>query len=164
MDFKELPKFAMAFVIIGLVVGIGVLLFDQMSTGTYVDRTVANESFLWPQNGSTVALAHGNLTGLTDIHNSTGSTYLAGNYSVNLVTGVVTALSNSSGIASGATVYALYVWRDTGSEANIALYAVRDAIGTLATSWLGLIVLVGCLSIILVLVIKSFRNKGLGRS
>jgi len=43
--------------------------------------------------------------------------------------------------------------------AETALNASRDAVGSIATDWLGLIVTIGILAIILFLVIRSFVGK-----
>lgn len=48
------------------------------------------------------------------------------------------------------------------TDAQTALNATRDAIGSIATDWLPLIVIVAVLAIILTLVIRSFAGAGSG--
>lgn len=45
-------------------------------------------------------------------------------------------------------------------KAQEAINAARDALADIATSWLGLIVLVGACAVILVMVIRSFSGGG----
>jgi hypothetical protein len=49
------------------------------------------------------------------------------------------------------------------ADAQTAINAGRDALGEIATSWLSLIVLIGAISVVLVLVIRSFASGGFSR-
>lgn len=159
MEVNKLATFTLFIVLIGMVAGTGILIFDKFSTAVYTDKTVSNESFVWPLNGSTVTLTNGNITSFSKVANIAGTAYLSGNYSVDTDTGVVTALSNTSGIITGATVYAYYTWRDRSSATNTALWSTRNGIADIPNSWLSLIVTVGVLAVILYFVLRSFGGR-----
>ena len=161
MEVNGLARFAIFIVLIGAIVGVGVLILDRMSTSPalYNDVTVANESVSWGAPQTNRTLAHGNISSFTSVANIAGTAYGSGNYSINTSAGILTVLSNTTGIGSGATVYVYYTYEDRNSEATQALVAARDALSDLATSWLGLIVLIGALAVILVMVIRSFAGE-----
>lgn len=160
MELNNVARFALVILLIGMIVGIGVLILDRMSTSPalYNDVTIANESVSWGAPQTNRSLAHGNITTFTKVANIAGTAYGSGNYSINTSAGILTVLSNTTGIGSGATVYVYYEYEDRNSEATQALGAARDALAELATSWMGLIVLIGALSVILVMVIRSFSG------
>lgn len=64
---------------------------------------------------------------------------------VGMIVGIGVLVLDKLSASSGVTV-----------SAQTSINAARDALATIATSWLGLIVLVGAMSVILVMVIRSF--------
>lgn len=162
MELNGIARFALIVLLIGMIVGIGVLILDRMSTSPslYNDVTVSGESFTWPANATNVSLAHGNITTFTRITNASGTTLAAANYTVFAEAGIVKALQNTTICKTGASCLAYYEYEDRNTKSTQALAAARDALADLATSWLGLIVLIGALSVILVMVIRSFANQG----
>lgn len=159
MELNNVARFALLILLIGMIVGVGVLILDRMSTSPalYNDVT-ASESFTWPANGTNVSLAHGNITAFTQILNGSGTAVASANYTVFATEGIIKVLQNTSICKTGQTCIAYYDYEDRNSEATQALGAARDALAELATSWMGLIVLIGALSVILVMVIRSFSG------
>jgi hypothetical protein len=162
MEFKELPRFALLIVLIGMIVGIGVLVLDKLASSPSVANTVSvtNESFTWPDNASNVTLAHGNITSFTQILNGSSVAVDPTNYTVLSTDGKITALQNTSICKTGASCFATYSWSDKNTKAATAFGAASDAVADIANSWIGLMVLVGALAIILVFVIRNFGGDG----
>jgi hypothetical protein len=162
MEIGNLSKFALIIVLVAMIVGVGVLVIDRLSTSdaAVIEKTGYNDSIVWPLLGANVTLDHGNITTFGYILNVSGNTMVAANYSIEASTGKVMALSNTTGIKTGQTVYAYYSWDDHNTESAVSLRAGRDALSEIATSWLSLIVLIGCIAIVLTMVIRSFGRAG----
>jgi hypothetical protein len=160
MEFNEIAKFALIIVLIGMIVGIGVLILDRMasSEALYNVETTTADTFVWPATGANATLDHPFITSFTSVKNASGSTVPTTNYTVYTTAGKITALANSTVCQTGTTCTAAYTYENRNSTATVTLNAARDALSDLATSWLGLIVLIGALSVILVMVIRSFSG------
>ena len=159
-ELNNLYGFVLMLVMIGLIIGVGVLVLDKMSTTVYMDRDVINESVVTPTNNTAVPLLRHDLVTFTSFINLSGEAYPAANYTVNLAAGNLTPLYNTSECREGDTCYASYTWRDYGSAATVALNNSRAAITPIASTWLTLIVTIVVLAIILTIVIRSFAVKG----
>ena len=136
-----------------------------------VTTLVVNESATWSYN-STITLAFDDVMNIVVVSNSTGGLAPRSNYTF---TSSAITVKNASmnGIANGAAVNITYLVQDptllNGASANVSydyqqfsgasqtsINAARDAVGSVATVWLGLIITIGALAIIIVLIIRSF--------
>jgi hypothetical protein len=77
-----------------------------------------------------------------------------GQFRTNLATGVANCTVNSTG-GTGATI----LYTGCGADYNATQQTIT-AIGTIPTTWLGLIVTIVVVSVILAIVIKSFSGGG----
>ena len=163
MEIRDLYPFVLLLIMVGMVIGIGVIIIDSLADASRISTPISNESFTMPAQNATVSLSHGNITSMTQILNSSGSALPSTNYSVDLDTGVLNNTHNETGFEEGETLYAYYVYDDYDTTAASSLHSTRDAISSVATDWLPLIVIVAVLAIILTLVIRSFAGAGTGR-
>ena len=159
MKLNELKNFVLIVVLVGMILGVGILVLDSFSSAAYINTGVINGSFTYPAVNGSVSLGRELLT-LTGIVNSTAQTVPTTAYNVTLSTGVISSLSNGS-CDAGDTCFASYTYKRFG-VATTSINASRDSLSPIATTWMPLIVTVAILSIILVLVIKSF-SMGLRR-
>lgn len=161
MEFKDLYPFVLMLVMIGMLLGIGILVLDNFrTTGTGVSTAITNESFVMPAaNATGTSLAHGNITAFTYVLNSTGDTCDATDYTITLASGAVLNTGQPKGCHNGTTVYAYYTYTDYNNAAATSMVNTRNAIATISTSWLPLIVIVAVLALILGLVIRSFNAR-----
>lgn len=162
MEVNKLHGFVLMLVLVALLVGVGILILNTLyTTGTFVDITRSNESFVMPEaNASPVALSHSNMTGFIAIREADGTTMSADNYTIVLVNGTVATWTNTTLCTGGSTCYAFYNWRNYDTLAGGALDAMTNAIGTVSTIWLSLIVTIVIAAIILGIVMSSFRGGG----
>ena len=156
IELKNFPKWILALVFVGLLVGVGVLTMDLFSNATAESRVVSNESFIVPANGTNVSLANSNLTVFSYALNGSGATWAASNYTVDLTLGIITVLGNTSACQYNDTCYAYYTWTQSDTAAATALDAGRDAIGEVSTVWMSLIVTIIVLALLMAFMIRGF--------
>lgn len=155
MEVKDLYAFVLMLVLVGMVLGVGILVLDRFLL-TVDQVTVANENFTTPAVNSSTTLANTNLVSLSSIVNQTGDTWtLTTGYTVSLVAGTITNIDNGT-CQEGNQCNATYVYSRTTGAPAVALGEARDAVGDIPELWLPLIVTIAVLSLILVLVIRSF--------
>lgn len=160
MEAAQIKVLALIVILTGMLVGVGVLTLDKFGDATYDTNTVATERIVWPAVNGTVSFAHGNVSQLLSIANTSGTTVPSSNYTLALSTGVLTALDNTSGIvADGDNVDVSYYWIEYDSKAAVALDSARDTVSGINTTWLSLIITISVLSIIMVLVITGFGRQ-----
>jgi len=156
MEIENLAPIILTLVLVGLVVGVGVLTLDKFGTATKELRTTTSESITIPAQNAIVTLANGNLTKVTSIVNSTGTTLSSANYSINLVTGAINNTDNVSSCGTGDTCLVTYSWTDYNTKTNAAVGAAGAAVGDVSNTWMSLIVTLLALSLILGLMVTSF--------
>lgn len=158
-DYSKLPIVVFLIILVGMLVGVGVLTLDKFSSSVADSVSVINESFTAPQKDEVVSLANGNITAFTRVINTSGFAYSSGNYSVNLLLGILNNTGNQTPCVVNETCYAFYTYDDQNSKAAVTARKGRDAIGEVSTVWLSLIVTIAALAIIIMLVIKGFAFR-----
>jgi hypothetical protein len=159
-DVKELPAFVLLLVMVGMILGVGILVFDNFGQATYNAVSQFNESFTGVVNNTNVTLTYGNWsTGVSTIRNSSGaditSTTLLASYPVEGKMKV----RNDTGCDVGATCYVDYAWKNYNTQTRSTMTSMTNATSPIGSTWLPLIVTVLVLAIILTLVIKSFSQN-----
>lgn len=158
MEIKDLHPFVITLVMVGMIVGIGVLIFNGFAVGSAETTVITNESHVWLNNTKNVTLTNGNLTTLTQILNSTDDIVDTSNYTVHLTEGWVTINGNTSACATGDTCYFYYTYTEYDTPTEDAMTNASGALDDITGDWLGIIVIVGCLAIILYLVIRGIGS------
>jgi hypothetical protein len=164
MEVKDLSGFVLLIVITGMLLGVGVLFFGNFGSAARVERSVGSEAITITNYNSSVALAHGNLTAFTALENYSGDAFPSENYTVDLTAGTITLdnVTNSplnQSIGEGNESYATYDYYDYDTATADAMDAMNVAVSPIATTWIPLIVTVAVLSIVLLLVLRSFQKR-----
>jgi len=163
MEVKNLPEIILMFVMVGMIIGVGIMTFGKFGDAAVESVTILDESLTWPSLNGNMTLAHGNLTSFSQIVNTTGSVYPAANYSIDLTSGRIQIGINDSALLPCGTVAdtctADYVYDEYDTATKTAMSATSTAVGTISSTWLGLIVTILALAIVLGLVIKGFANR-----
>lgn len=159
MDKSELPMFVLLLVLIGMVLAIGALIFNNLDTIMTDPRSLTDEvTLVW---NTPVALTGYKLSGTPYITFANGSskmtnrsTYAPNATGFNNVSGTVTA-RNFSAIANVNITYTYD--RDTGSDDIMRNMTVISK--SIPVSWLPLVVTVAVMTLIVALVIRGFAYR-----
>lgn len=156
METKELLPFVLTIVSVGILLGVGLVVLSSFNNTVYREEIGVNTTVTWVNNGSTINIGHGNLTADPVIYNSTSSIVSSVNYTTNLATGVITVNDNTTSCKTGMSCRVIHNYKNYGTEANTALTNATSAVSDISSTWLALIVTVAVLSLILLMVIRSF--------
>ncbi len=166
---EKLYSFVLLIVLVGMIIGVGIITLDKLSSTTFYKGIGYNDSVAVTIN-STVNLDFGNITKVIAVWN--GSTILPTNcYTINTTEGYfiwynqTIDFSGSIGdcLANDTeNFYAIYDYKNFATATRDATAAVSAEVSNIATDWIGLIVTVFILSIILFFVVRSF-GPNIGR-
>jgi hypothetical protein len=157
LELKNIQGFVLLLVLTGMLVGVGVLVLDRFGDTAKTSTTIAFGSQNVTLAGGAGTLTNDEVTSLLFLGNS--SINFTVGTQVNLTNGELgTILASYPKIVNGSYIVS-YVY-DADSAATTGLNSGRDAVSSVATDWLSLIVVIGVLALILVLVIRSFVSKG----
>jgi hypothetical protein len=163
MDYNALPIVVLTIVLVGLLVGVGVLAQDKMIVAVRESVTTVNESFTTPVTNGTVTLTKGgNISSIVQIVNASNVVWNAKNYKFDVATGKLNNSVNNETCENATTCYATYIYYEYGTDAGNTLISSRDAVGTVSTTWMSLVVTIAILAVIIGLVIGGFafrRNR-----
>lgn len=156
MELQDLRNGVILFVLVGMLLGLGITLLGNVGDAGSKVETVTNESIVIPAINGTRNLAHTYITSTFRLTNySDGTSVSFTNYTVS-TNGTIQIWDNTTYCKTGSTCYAYYTYTNYDTESRTAVVAVNSAISTIATSWMGLIILVVVMSILIALVVKSF--------
>ena len=163
MELPKLYQFVFLIVIVGMLLGIGILSVDKLGIAAKTDTTITEE---------TVAITSG--AGQTAFDDLVSVSYF-GNQSLNSTDPLVVIGNNVAGAevnwtASGIITvdqtnfsngdYNITYVYERDSAATTATSNVNTELGTIASTWLGLIITIAVLAIIISLIVSSFAFKG----
>jgi len=152
MEINKLTSVTLLLVLVALIVGIGVVIFDKFGEATRNEITVVDETVAIDTNAGT--LAESPVKVLTSFSNSTVTFTVGTQVNVTLSTGALV----TSGVANG-DYDATYTYYDDSATTTV-MTSGTTAVGGIATNWFGLIVTIVVLALILGLVIRSFGVGG----
>lgn len=152
MDLKGTPAIILLVVMIGLVVGVGVIILDEFATAVKTSTDVSNETVTVAAGAGTTT--NDDVTAISEVINATnGQVYIRNNETSSnqwndTLTGFVTSVDVSQ-------VNVTYTYLADSSTSTV-MDSSRNATDDFVT-WLPIIVIVVATSIILGLVLTSFR-------
>jgi phosphotransferase system glucose/maltose/N-acetylglucosamine-specific IIC component len=164
METKDLVPLIVTLIAVGILIGIGIVLSQNMGRAGRNNLYIYNDSFAFT-NATNVNFDNGNITSFLNIHNASGSVLGAGNYTLNLVVGNATmilygTLANSTCKTDGATLcYADYYYDEYNTAAGTAMGVLSTELLGLTRNWLSLIVIVFIAALIIGLVMNSFQQR-----
>jgi hypothetical protein len=156
-ELGGLYGFVLMLVLIGMILGIGILIFDKFGSATYNTVTITNDTVTWLPNADE-ALDHGNITSFTSLVNGTSVAVPSSNYTVYNVNGSIAMLDNSTTMNETMTAYATYTYKEYATTTQSTMSSMVTTTSPIATTWLPLIVTIVILAIILTIVIRSFAQ------
>ena len=150
MEVKALYGFTLGIVLVGMLLGVGILVFTNFEDAVQDLTTVTNESV-------TITTGAGQLTGadtvtLLSFYNYTHPMVVG----LNVNSSSVGVISGGSNVSDG-TWFAVYSY-EKDSKATDVMQSMTDAVSPIASVWLSLIITVAILAIILTMVIRSFAG------
>jgi len=155
-----LYSFVLLIVLVGMVIGVGIIVLDKLGSTTYYNIKDINETITPTSNNSITALNWGNIT-LTKVYNDTSTNNALPTvcYKVNTTEGdfQVEILNNGTCIWWTRNIYIIYDAKNYATATRDATISSRAEVANISSDWIGLIVTVTILSIILGLVLLSFR-------
>jgi len=152
MEIKQLESFVLLLVMLGLIIGVGVLTLDKFGVATKDSTIVYSENVTITAGVGTPT--NDDITSLDDCYDSSNRSHLILNSECNL-SGTTEILVNTTGNG----IIGINYTYDKDSTATTTVTSVNTSMGTIASTWLPLIVTIVVLSIILTLVIRSFVVK-----
>ena len=159
MELQELTPFVLMIVLTGMILGVGILTLDNLGDAVKKSTSIVNESVVFTSlSGST---ANDEVTAVTYVGNSTASCIVFNTalWCANFTEDGVITLNTSTfsgGLENGS--YNVSYTYDADVSTTTVTTDVNTALGTISTTWLALIVTVFVLALILVLVIRSFKQ------
>ena len=151
MQLNEIPTVVLLLVTIGILIGVGVLVLDEFGNSSKVSTDVSKETVT--VSGATASLANDDVTALTRVENET-VVFLLNNDTAENRFNVTTA-----GVLSSFRIdkYNVSYTYDADSATTTVTASARDATDDFVT-WLPIIIIVLAAGIILVLVMRSFKQ------
>ena len=164
MELKGLYPFVLIMIFVGLLLGVGLLIFDNF--GRVVrDPAVATNELFNASNGAYVDLTQSTITGSSAVFiNATDGASISSSYfkfDSDLLYNADKVKLTTSGQAAGLNFTNVNVTYTYGASTTTTttMTSVGSAIAAIGSTWMSLIVTVAVLAIILTLVIRSFANK-----
>jgi len=156
---QALYSWILMFVMIGMMIGIAVLVFQKFGEAAYSNTAVVNESITYPADTVNVTFAHGNITSFTSVINASSAAVPSANYTLYTTDGKLRSDSTNGTCYDGLTCYVSYSYDEYNTKTAQALADMVSATTPLASTWLPLIITVLVLAIILTIVIASFARR-----
>lgn len=156
MKIEELKNAVLILALVALIVGASVLILDKFAETVKTPTTVAYGSENVTLAGGAGTLTHDDVTALNAIGNS--SVNFTVGTQVNLSSGLGGTIVSSYPSVPNGSYYVGYAYKANNS-ASSGVVAGRDAVSTVSTDWLGIIVVIIALAVILGMIIRSFGGQ-----
>lgn len=160
-SLNDLPNISLMLLLAGVFFVVGIIILSSFQSTQVTSVTVTNENITIPAaiNG-TFTLAHYRLVSITNITNSSGAVWGAGNYSVvNLENSTVKVLANSTPCAFGTACKINYVYQNYDTSIPISIQNTISALSEIPSNWLVLIATVVAASIVIGIVITNLGGS-----
>ena len=156
MEYEKIYPFVLLVLLVGMVLGVGILVFDKFGTATRESSSTINESItLTAAAGQTTYTNVTSISFFGNVTNTSDSGELVLGEDINFSdSGVITT---NSKLVNGA--YNISYGFTVGNAAYDALIDTGTELGTIATTWLGLIITIFVLAVIMFMVIGSFNRR-----
>ena len=157
MDYKELPQYVLLFTLIGMILGVGAIVFIAFGDSARITHTATDESHAFSTTEPGTALTQTEVRDFTSLTNTT--TTLTENTDYNVTIGESATYVLVDAAFDGFTFNATYRYY-SDSSTTTQLDNVQAAVGTISSTWLALIITILCLAVIMSLVMKGFGGAG----
>lgn len=156
-ETSGLYKFVLAMVLVGFLVGISALLLDKTSVEVKTTSSALNENISFTSQSGTTS--NNEVVALLNCYDATNKSTMEVNVNCTLNNKDTGILKLDASYGSPITVQTNYTYKkDTTSSLNFD--ASTSAVGSVASSWMSLIITIMVLSVVLGLVIVGFSGYG----
>lgn len=157
MDVKQLPATIILLIAIGMLLGTGVLILANFGDATRDQASVVGERVNLTVANSSVTLTYDEwVTTVTPtVTNTSGTTLSSTAYTLDYTAGTITRTGASNALDYMYNVSYTYT---IDIDATTAMDNINTSLGTISSTWIGLIVTMLALAIILGMVLKSFSG------
>jgi hypothetical protein len=157
---SDLYQYILMFLIIGMLVGIGIVLFDAIGSATFYSSNT-NNTLTGSQltNNSLTALGFGNITSAA-VWNGTTNSLNPTCYELNQTFGQFSFRNKTADCGSVNNVNVVYNFNDYDTQTKKTFAFITDATATITNNWVALIILIVVMAIIIGLVLSSFAGIG----
>jgi len=157
METKALYPFVLMLVMTGMIIGVGLLMFDKFGTAAKTSGvSILNEEQAAVDN--VIYLNNHPVSGIVQMKNKTDPGHLIPAAAYNLTKDSGKVVINGTQWGGAYSVYVNYTG-SVNSSSTVALAQTSTAVGSISSTWLALIVIVVVLSIVLGLVVRSFNIR-----
>lgn len=158
MEVEKLMPFVILMVLTGMLLGVGLVIFEKFGSATYYSDS-NNNSLTRGANMTKTSLAWGNISN-TALWNGTVSTIPSECYVLDETAGTFNFTNTSAGCDFIAdTIYLVYDYKNYATETAAAMTSVIGETDNISSDWFGLIITVFVLALILGLVIVAFQYR-----
>lgn len=157
MEFKNLPTVVLSIVLIGMILGVGILVFNNFGQATR-EEVATSESL--PQAAGVLTTTNSPIKSVSFYGNTTKSntTFNCVGCAVNYTAATGVFAVENTVFDDGVSYTVNYTYYKNSSSTDV-MVSTAAAISPIASTWLSLIVTIIALSIIMVFVIKSFSIR-----
>lgn len=161
MNLESLWKLLPVMVAAALALGLGVFILGTIASNTGITVTVGAENLTWVGTNETINVANKNITaGSFSIVNESNIVVDASNYTLNLVSGVLTVKDNRTGGANTShDVVATYTYSDTSNTGRNVMNFVNAGMTPISSTWFGILIVVFLAAIVVGIVTNMTRGR-----
>ena len=158
MELKDMVPVILIIVTVGLVIGVGVLVLDQMGIAVKSqDVQITDESLTISSSAGTTTNDDISISSVVVENRTDGVTYIDGNATAGEDFNITTGGIITTTLLADDDVYNISYTYDADSASTTAVFSTRDAVDDFVT-WLPVIVIILAAAIILGLVMRSFNK------
>lgn len=156
MEINKLNGFVLLVVLLGMILGVSVIIFDAMYELGYGTGTITDEQ-ITALEGVNVSIANGNFTAFFAENATNAAIVPTTNYTLHYDEGYFEMKAGNK-YFNDTLINLTYTYKNFEGGASPAMQGMTAAVSPIATTWLPLIITIFMLGIILFLVIQSFRR------
>ena len=155
MEVKQIPGVVVLLTLIGMLIGVGLITLIALGDASRITNVMDNETHIFTTNSTGTALTQTEVKAVTSLSNDSIAFTEDTDYNVTIGAAATYILVDAK--YDGQWLNASYTYY-SDATATTAMDSAATALSTISTTWLALIITIICLSIIMVLVIKSFSG------
>lgn len=157
MDMQQLPNVILLFVLIGILIGISLVIVNNLEAISRDPSNIINESITmtFASGKSTGQTSNDYVTSITTLQNASGFALRRSGSDLNITkSGAITAVGNATTGTYNVTYSA-----DLDTVASNSLNATAVSFLVIPNTWLGLLVTIVVLTIVVTITMRALSNR-----
>lgn len=162
MELNEIMSYVLMLVTVGMLIGVGIVTMEAFAGSTFYAVSNFNDTTVtFTTNNTLSALSFGNITSIGSVLNGTKNDVISTTcYQVNSTAGQISYRNTSASCSFITSISVVYSFNQYATASRTGINAAGAAVSSIATSWLGLLTTIVVLSILIVIVVRSFGFGG----